>query len=101
MVGFPPAVPLDKSWWNTYIELAMHPLSENRTQTQIEKVIMRYLSERLDAAAVSTARAVSAVRQQVPHCGLTDDQIIQLVMDKAVDAGFGVSFEGTGPSTKN
>lgn len=54
----------------------MNPLSENRNQIQVKDVIMRYLSERLDAAAVSTGEAVSAVRQQVPHCGMTDDQIL-------------------------
>jgi hypothetical protein len=62
--------------------------------SEVRDVILRYLSERLHAAAVSTAGAVQEVRQQVPGCDLADDEIIEFLTGAATDAGFGVAFDG-------
>lgn len=65
----------------------------------VRRAVMSYLSERLDAAAVSTSECVKAVRHELPQCALDDLDIVDLVTEKAVDAGFAVSFDGAGTKT--
>lgn len=66
---------------------------KSRLSLQVRQAILGYMSGRLDAAAISTASAMQAVRQQVPTCLLKDKELTDLIAETALEAGFGVSFE--------
>lgn len=68
-------------------------ISNNRLSLEVRCVILGYLKEGLDAAAMSTASASRAVRRQLPACILKDQELTSLIAEIAIDAGFGVSFE--------
>lgn len=69
----------------------------NRIPPELRQAVLRYLSERLEASIISTAEAVRTVRQEMPGCeAVSDRELADLIAETAIDAGFNISFDGTG-----
>lgn len=70
----------------------------NHVSPELRRAVLRYLSERLEASIISTAEAAHTVRNQMPvHAAVvTDRQLADLIAETAVEAGFDISFDGTG-----
>jgi len=68
--------------------------SKNRLSLEVRKAILGHLRERLDAKAVSISSAKKAVHATVPRCTMTDAELTDLIAETAIEAGFGVNFDG-------
>jgi len=66
----------------------------NRLSLEVRKAIFAHLSERLDEHAVSISSAKKAVHAAVPDCMMSDTGLTNLITEIAIEAGFGVSFDG-------
>lgn len=75
--------------------------TENHISSEIRRVILDHLKEKLDAASISTGRMALAVRQQLPNCILTDRELTDLIAATVIEAGFAVSFEHIDPPFDN
>lgn len=71
--------------------------SHAKTEAQpleVRRAILEHLSGMLDAASISTSSTSRAVRQRLPSCPLTDEELTELVAAAAIEAGFAVAFDG-------
>lgn len=67
---------------------------KNRLSLEVRKAILGHLRERLDAKSVSISSAKKAVHATVPRCTMTDTELTNLIAETALDAGFGINFDG-------
>lgn len=68
--------------------------SANRLTLEVRQAILRHLRERLDAKAVSVASVKATVHKAVPLCSLSDAELTNMIAETAIEAGFGVNFDG-------
>jgi hypothetical protein len=71
---------------------AMTP--KNRLSLEVRQAILRHLRERLDAKAVSISSIKKTVHTAVPACTMTDAELTNMIAETAIEAGFGVNFDG-------
>ncbi len=69
---------------------------QNRIPPELRQAVFRYLSERLEIPLISTGEAVRTVREQMPESAVVSDrELADSIAAIAVEAGFGVNFDGT------
>lgn len=68
-----------------------------RISPDVCESIRLYLCHRQKTSVMSTSEALKSVRLQVPQCQLSDRYIILLAVERAIEAGFAVNFDGVGP----
>lgn len=69
-------------------------LPKNRLSMEIRQVILGHLKERLDAKAISISSVMTSVHNAVPRCTMPDSELTNLIAETAIEAGFGVNFDG-------
>lgn len=67
---------------------------KNRLTLEVRQAILRHLKDRVDAKAISISSAMRAVQTTLPRCPMTDDELTSLIAETAIEAGFGVNFDG-------
>lgn len=65
-----------------------------RLSLEVRQAILSYLRERLDARAVSVASIKKSIQKAVPRCDMTDSELTNMIAETAIEAGFGVNFDG-------
>lgn len=67
----------------------------NRIPPELREAVNRYLSQRLTVSVISTSVAVKEARASAPGYEIvTDRELADYIAERAVEAGFGVSFDG-------
>lgn len=74
------------------MEVAMNP--KNRLSLEVRQAILGHLRKRSDAKAISITAAKNAIHKAVPRCDLTDTELTTMIAETAIEAGFGVNFDG-------
>jgi hypothetical protein len=67
---------------------------KNRLSLEVRQAILGHLRERLDAKAVSISSVKNSVHKAVPRCTMTDAELTNMIAETAIEAGFGVNFDG-------
>lgn len=67
---------------------------KNRLSLEVRQAILGHLRDRLDAKAVSISSAMKTVHTAVPTCTMTDAELTTLIAETAIEAGYGVNFDG-------
>jgi len=67
---------------------------KNRLALKVRQAILGHLRERLDAKAVSISSAMKTVHKAVPLCTMTDAELTNLIAETAIEAGYGINFDG-------
>lgn len=67
---------------------------KNRLTLEVRQAILRHLKDRVDAKAISISSAMKAVQTSLPKCTMTDPELTSLIAETAIEAGFGVNFDG-------
>ncbi|MHA6643669.1 hypothetical protein [Mesorhizobium sp. A623] len=69
-------------------------IPKNRLSLEVRQAILSHLRGRLDAKAISVASVKKSVHQAVPGCTMTDADLTNTIAETAIEAGFGVNFDG-------